>query len=97
MIKGLCHTCFSSNMEITFKDGKPICISCENPNGPKEETYHKIAIATTIKAIQMDRDFTVNTLEGTMQGHAGDYLATGIKGEKYPIAKEIFEKSYKKT
>jgi len=94
MIKGLCHTCFSSNVEIDFKDGKPICSTCENPNGPKEETYHKI---TPIKAIQMDKDFTVNTLEGTMQGHAGDYLATGIKGEKYPIAKEIFERSYQKT
>ena len=96
MTNGLCHTCFSSNVEIGFKNGKPICKFCENPELIKKQpqTYTK---NTPITAIQMDNDFTVETLEGTMKGHAGDYLATGINGEKYPIAKKIFERSYKKT
>lgn len=94
MIKGLCHFCLTSNVELNFKDGKPICIFCSDPHAGREQTYIK---TTPITAIQMDKDFTVHTLEGTMQGHAGDYLATGINGEKYPIAKEIFERSYKQT
>ena len=37
---------------------------------------------------------TVNTLEGKMTAHVGDYLAKGIDGELYPIAKDIFERTY---
>ena len=49
---------------------------------------------TTIEAIQMNKDFQVKTLEGTMQGKKGDYLIKGIEGELYPCKKEIFEKTY---
>jgi len=47
-----------------------------------------------IMAEQQEKDFTVETLEGTMLGKAGDYLIIGIVGEQYPCAKEIFEKTY---
>ena len=47
-----------------------------------------------IQAEQQDKEFEVETLEGTMKGKAGDYLIIGIKGEKYPCDKEIFEASY---
>lgn len=53
--------------------------------------YRKTA---TIYAVQMSKDFTVETLEGTHQGHAGDWLAKGVKGELWPIAKDVFEKTY---
>lgn len=36
----------------------------------------------------------VNTLEGTMQCHFGDYLVKGIHGEFYACKKEVFEESY---
>jgi len=39
----------------------------------------------------------IETLEG---GHAvtpGDYIITGIKGEKYPCKPDIFELTYEKT
>ncbi|MBJ7629845.1 hypothetical protein EFL45_04245 [Weissella confusa] len=36
----------------------------------------------------------VHTLEGDMTAHVGDYLAKGIDGELYPIAKDIFERTY---
>ena len=45
-------------------------------------------------AVQMDEDFVVDTLEGTVKGLAGDYLMLGIKGERYPCRKDIFEESY---
>ena len=49
-----------------------------------------------IHAIQINfpEGFQVTTKEGVMQGKPGDYLIFGIKGEKYPCDKEIFEESY---
>lgn len=51
----------------------------------------------TIKAIQMDKDFKVKTLEGvSLAGKKGDYLIEGVKGEVYPCRKDIFEETYNK-
>ena len=50
-----------------------------------------------IQAIQQDKDFTVNTLEGVMHGKKGDYLITGVQGELYPCKKSIFESTYNKV
>lgn len=49
-----------------------------------------------IKAVRMDKDFEVETLEGTMKGKAGDWLAQGVEGELWPIDADIFKKTYKK-
>jgi len=50
-----------------------------------------------VQAIQIDKPFEVETLEGTMKGKAGDFLIIGIKGEKYPCDKEIFEQTYEEV
>jgi hypothetical protein len=42
----------------------------------------------------MQEPFRVETLEGTLEGKAGDYLMIGVRGEMYPCAKEIFEETY---
>jgi hypothetical protein len=47
-----------------------------------------------IEASQIPVPFEVETIEGTMKGKAGDYLVRGIKGEQYPVDREIFEESY---
>ena len=47
-----------------------------------------------IKCIQIHEPFLVETIEGSMQGQSGDWLMVGIHGEMYPIAKDIFEKTY---
>lgn len=47
-----------------------------------------------VRCIQMEEPFEVETLEGTLRGRAGDWLMVGIHGEMYPIAREIFEKTY---
>ena len=49
-----------------------------------------------VHARRMDskEGFFVTTLEGTMLGKPGDYLMFGVDGEKYPIDKKIFEKTY---
>ena len=47
-----------------------------------------------VKARQLTADMDVDTLEGTMQGHAGDYFVIGVKGEKYIVRQDIFEATY---
>lgn len=47
-----------------------------------------------IRVHQVDEDFSVETLEGTLTAKAGDYLVVGVRGEMYPIAKGIFEETY---
>lgn len=47
-----------------------------------------------ILAKQMREEFIVDTLEGKMNGKAGDYLVIGTRGEHYPVDKEIFEETY---
>lgn len=36
----------------------------------------------------------IETLEGKMSVLAGDWIITGIKGEKYPCKPDIFEATY---
>lgn len=45
-------------------------------------------------AIKMDAAFTVETLEGTMTGAAGDYLVAGAWGDAWPVRADIFEATY---
>lgn len=39
----------------------------------------------------------IETLEGDMHVIAGDYVITGIKGEKYPCKEDIFEATYERV
>jgi len=36
----------------------------------------------------------VHTLEGVMICHPGDWIITGVKGERYPCKPDIFEMTY---
>ncbi len=47
-----------------------------------------------VRCFQMEEPFEVETMEGTLKGKAGDWLMVGVQGEMYPIAREIFEKTY---
>lgn len=47
-----------------------------------------------IRCIQINEPFTVESMEGLLQGKAGDYLMIGVKGEMYPCDKAIFESTY---
>lgn len=42
----------------------------------------------------MDCNAAVETLEGVMKVLPGDWIVTGIAGEKYPCKNEIFQKTY---
>ena len=47
-----------------------------------------------IEAYQTTKKVIIHTLEGDMLANPGDYIVTGVNGEKYPCKKEIFEKTY---
>lgn len=36
----------------------------------------------------------IETLEGVMRADVGDYIITGVKGERYPCKPDIFELTY---
>lgn len=36
----------------------------------------------------------IETLEGVMKASAGDWIITGVDGERYPVKPDIFEKTY---
>lgn len=40
--------------------------------------------------------FAIDTLEGTMLVKDGDYIITGVEGERYPCKPSIFEATYEK-
>ncbi|MGQ2358356.1 hypothetical protein [Pediococcus pentosaceus] len=45
----------------------------------------------------LDPDYTINTLEGDMVLGVGDWIATGVEGEHWAIADEIFNKTYEEV
>jgi len=47
-----------------------------------------------VHCMQMGQPFKVETMEGVLEGKAGDYLMIGVRGEMYPCDKEIFDETY---
>lgn len=40
------------------------------------------------------KSLRVNTLEGNMRAHHGDWIIIGVHGETYPCKPDIFEQTY---
>ena len=49
-----------------------------------------------IEAYQTDKEMIIHTLEGDMKASVGDYIITGLRGEKYPCKPDIFNATYEK-
>ena len=47
-----------------------------------------------IDAYQTSERELIHTLEGDMVADPGDWIITGVKGEKYPVKDEIFKLTY---
>lgn len=46
---------------------------------------------------RMSGSYTIRTLEGHLNVSPGDWIITGVKGEKYPCKPDIFEATYEKV
>lgn len=47
-----------------------------------------------IDSYQTDKKIVIHTLEGDMTASPGDYIITGVNGEKYPCKPDIFARTY---
>ena len=47
-----------------------------------------------IEAYQTDKPLDIETMEGTMHADPGDWIITGVHGEKYPCKPDIFALTY---
>lgn len=54
--------------------------------------YRKLPVVIT--AWQTQEPMVIETLEGSMKANTGDWIITGVNGEKYPCKPDIFEKTY---
>jgi len=50
-----------------------------------------------IDAIRLNESMNIETLEGRMYGGVGDWLITGVKGEKYFCKDDIFKMTYEEA
>ena len=63
--------------------------------GVGEMKYRKKPVI--IEAVRLTVPMSVETLEGVMKGNVGDWLITGVKGEKYFCKDDIFKMTYEKV
>lgn len=47
-----------------------------------------------IDAVRIKHRMTIKTREGTLKGYPGDWLITGVAGEKYPRNDDIFRATH---
>ena len=50
-----------------------------------------------IEAYQTHVGMEIPTLEGVMRADPGDWIITGVKGERYPVKDEIFKMTYEEV
>lgn len=57
-------------------------------------TLKYIKKSIIVEAYQTDKEVLIPTPEGVMKASPGDYIITGIKGERYPCKPDVFEATY---
>lgn len=74
---------------------KPVVISAVQftDNGDEIVKWADGAISKT----EYSTVLKIETLEGNIQAHVGDWIIKGVEGEFYPCAPSIFEASYEEA
>ncbi len=65
----------------------------EEQQEPVEEGFF-VKKPVVVKAYQTDKEFQIETPEGTMTASPGDWIITGVVGEQYPCKPDTFKKTY---
>ena len=95
--------CYRKDMEILEKEEKewleqfndvPIN-DIYNGDSNSSNKYRKKPII--VEAYQTDKELEIETLEGVMKASPGDYIITGVHGEKYPCKPDIFHETYEEV
>ena len=79
---------------------KPVVIEAEQFN-PIENMSDPSFRVSNIDAVYKDSfsptGWSIKTLEGKHEVTEGDWIITGVKGERYPCKPDIFEMTYEKV
>ena len=59
-------------------------------DGDHPNPLHPVGVVIDPRA----RVVVIETLEGAMRGEVGDFIITGVKGERYPCKADIFAMTY---
>ncbi|WP_286908751.1 hypothetical protein [Clostridium sp. UBA1652] len=81
---------------------KPIPVEAEQYRYGLEDGFDEVEVAIKsgldinnyINPMEIDKIPFIKTLEGKHYISRGDYIITGVNGEKYPCKKQIFLKTY---
>lgn len=91
---------------------KPVEINAFRLGHDEHPEWFKVALKTNIKettnnaigpetgpgeGISTVASVEIETLEGNMKAHHGDYIIKGVNGEIYPCKADIFDKTYEKV
>ena len=57
--------------------------------------YRKKPVTVTARRLPLDSEPEfIETLEGVMRADPGDWIITGVEGERYPCKDSVFRKTY---
>lgn len=94
--------CYKKDMEVLNKEEKEwleqfddIPIDDIYNEESKVKKYRKKPII--VEAYVATKEEYIKTLEGTMKADKGDYVITGIRGERYPCKPDIFKQTYEEV
>ncbi len=75
---------------------KPVVIDAVQFTGPKgkvvnaSDSFEGFAVKEDARGVFL----TIPTLEGDHRCESGDWIVTGVKGEKYPCKPDVFVRTY---
>lgn len=94
--------CYRKDMEVLNKEEKEwleqfddIPIDDIYKEDSQVKKYRKKPII--VEAYIATKEEYIKTLEGTMKADKGDYVITGIRGERYPCKPDIFHETYEEV
>ena len=73
---------------------KPVVIEAEQFTTPQALTTDSMFMEFQILCDDNGPHLVIPTLVGNHQADPGDWIITGVKGEKYPCKPDIFEMTY---
>jgi hypothetical protein len=78
---------------------KPVEVEAELYRPGLEDGFKDalVSIGHGVRGVKKEKRPFIHTLEGDHIISPGDYIITGVEGERYPCKPGIFEKTYEKV
>lgn len=73
---------------------KPVVIEAEQFAKPEGATFADMFMEFPVQRDEKGYFLIIPTLEGNHRANEGDWIITGVKGERYPCKPDIFEQTY---